>query len=97
MKIKLEKLSELPDAIHKNNIEVGFIKEGIMTDEPKIGEAFYIGYGWRTSTVKEIVDEHTFKTCNSIWHNRMRHRIPFERHPNSHHLLSNHLVDLDRR
>ncbi len=67
MKIKLEKLNELPDAIYKNNIEVGFTKEGIMIDEPKIGEAFYVGYGWRTSEVKEIIDEHTFKTCNSIY------------------------------
>jgi hypothetical protein len=67
MKIKLEKLNELPDALHPNNIEVGYVKEGEFLSEPKIGECFYVGHYWRTSTVKEIIDEYTFKTCNSIY------------------------------
>ena len=67
MKIKLEKLSELPDAIHKNNIEVGKVVEGELLSEPKVGELFWVGSWYRTSTVKEIIDEHTFKTCNSIY------------------------------
>lgn len=67
MKIRLEKLSELPDALYPNNIPIGYIKEGKLLAEPIEGECFYVGYYWRTSTVKEIIDEHTFKTCDSIY------------------------------
>lgn len=67
MKIRLTKISELPDAIWKMNIEEGFVKEGELVAEPKVGEPFYVGNGWRTSYVKEIIDQNTFKTCNSIY------------------------------
>jgi len=67
MKIKLEKLKELPDAKHSNNIEVGYVKEGDFIKTPEIGEAFWCGNWYRTSPVKEIIDEQTFKTCNSIY------------------------------
>jgi hypothetical protein len=67
MKIRLEKLNELPDALHPHNIPTGYIKEGDFISEPQIGECFWIGNFWATSTVKEIIDEHTFKTCNSIY------------------------------
>jgi len=66
-KIKLEKLSELPDAKHPNNIEVGHVTEGKFNGEPQIGEAFWVGFHWRTSVVTEIINENTFKTCNSIY------------------------------
>lgn len=67
MKIKLEKLQELPDALHPNNVEVGYTKEGYFVEEPRIGECFWVGDFYRTSFVKEIIDENTFKTCNSIY------------------------------
>jgi hypothetical protein len=67
MIVRLEKLSELPDALHPNNVEIGFVKEGPFVAEPKVGENFWVGSDWRTSTVKEIINEGVFKTCNSIY------------------------------
>jgi len=68
MNIKLTKLKELPYAVHPNNIEVGFEKTGKITSEPKVGDRFWIGQLWSTSTVVEIIDDHTFRTLNSIYH-----------------------------
>lgn len=67
MRIKLEKLKELPDALHPNNIEVGYAIEGCFVEEPKVDECFWIGDFYWTSLVKEIIDENTFKTCNSVY------------------------------
>jgi hypothetical protein len=67
MKIILEKLKELPDAKHPNNIEIGFIKIGEFLSEPKVNRPFYVGPSWRTSKVTEIIDSNTFKTMNSIY------------------------------
>ena len=68
VQIKLEKISELPNAKHQNNIEVGHIETGWFMNEPVVGEAFWVGFGWRTSRVTEIIDENTFKTENSTYH-----------------------------
>lgn len=74
MVVKLTKLKELEDALHPNNIEKGF--ETVINIEdnsfhkPTIGERFtLVGYyNWfSTSMVQEIIDENTFKTCNSIY------------------------------
>lgn len=67
MRIRLEKISELPYALCSNNIEVGFAIEGSCVEDPIVGEAFFVGYGWRTSTVTEIIDTNTFKTKNSVY------------------------------
>lgn len=67
MKIKIEKLKELPDAVHPNNIEVGYVKIGSMFREPTVGERFRVGLSWSTSVVQEIIDAHTFRTRNSIY------------------------------
>ena len=67
MKVVLRKMEELSDALHPNNIEVGIVKVGEFISEPKVGECFFVGYGWRTSIVKEIINENTFRTCNSIY------------------------------
>lgn len=67
MEIKLEKITELPDARHPNNIEVGYIKTGLFVSEPIVGKSFWIGYNWATSTVTEIIDKNTFKTLNSTY------------------------------
>ena len=67
MEIKLEKINELPNAKHPNNIEVGYVKIGKLISTPKVGEQFYLGYTYRTSVVVEIINENTFKTLNSIY------------------------------
>jgi hypothetical protein len=70
IKIKLTKLSELPDALHPNNIEAGFetIQE-VSKDNfeaPEVGRRFNIGY-FSTSGVQEIINENTFRTYSSIY------------------------------
>lgn len=67
MKVRLIKLNELEDARHPHNIPEGYFREGEALAEPRVGEGFYVGCRWSTSSVKEIVDEHTFKTCNSVY------------------------------
>lgn len=67
MEVKLQKIEELPNALHPNNIEVGVIKKGEFIAEPKVGECFWVGNYWRTSTVQEIINKNHFKTCNSIY------------------------------
>jgi hypothetical protein len=75
MKIKITKLKELPDAKHPNNIEEGFTLIGNISNSyfriPTIGERFELGMTnqgfWSTSGVKEIIDEFTFRTYNSIY------------------------------
>lgn len=62
----LEKISELPDAMHPNNIEVGRVVVGDLFADPQVGKCFWVGW-FRTSIVKEIIDENTFRTCNSIY------------------------------
>jgi hypothetical protein len=74
--VKVTKIFELIDAHHPNNKEVGYSKEGEMYTSPKVGERFVLhllhtddewtNY-WSTSKVTEIVDDHTFKTLNSIY------------------------------
>lgn len=67
IQIKLTKLDELPDAIHQNNIETGYTVTGPFYGKPEVGKCFWVGGWFRTSFVKEIIDENTFKTCNSIY------------------------------
>lgn len=71
MRVKLTKVSELGDALHPNNIETGFEKivdvDERYFDEPEIGQRFNLGF-FSTSGVQEIIDDHTFKTYNSIYH-----------------------------
>jgi hypothetical protein len=67
MEILLEKIKELPDAKHPKNIDDGHIVKGSLLELPKVGNNFWVGHTWRTSTVEEIIDGHTFKTMNSIY------------------------------
>ena len=75
MKIRIKKLSELPNALYPNNIEVDYekifnLKSDLLFEAPKVGEAFLLFDGdnyFRSSVVKEIIDENTFKTMNSIY------------------------------
>jgi len=70
MKIKLIKISELPNALHPNNIVVGHEVVRSVDSElfkpPELGERFWLGW-FSTSEVREIVDENTFKTWSSIY------------------------------
>lgn len=70
MRIKLTKLKELENALHPNNIEVGYetIREVSKEffKEPTIGERFNIG-SFSTSGVVEIIDANTFVTYSSVY------------------------------
>ena len=66
MIITIRKIKELEDAEHPNNIEEGFEYTGLVFREPKVGECFRIG-DMRTSTVREILPENTFRTVNSVY------------------------------
>jgi hypothetical protein len=65
--IILEKLAEAPDPKHPNNIPVGEIHEGMFRTPPTVGDAFWVGFHWRTSPVVEILSDNTFRTLNSIY------------------------------
>lgn len=71
MKIKLTKLKELPNALHPNNIEVGWSKEFEMPTEywrePIVGQRFHASTSWSTSGVQEIINDNTFRTYSSIY------------------------------
>lgn len=64
--VRIEKLSELKNAINPNNIKEGYITEGSFIKPPQIGERFWVG-SFSTSPVQEIMDKNTFKTRNSIY------------------------------
>jgi hypothetical protein len=67
MRIRLEKIEERDDAAVPNKIAVGYSVRGEIREKPEIGKRFYVGYGWSTSPVQEIIDERTFKTFNSVY------------------------------
>ena len=70
-RIRLEKITELPDAVTPNNINVGEVRTGVITRSPEIGRGLLLkkdngGY-FITSPVTEIFDIFRFKTQNSIY------------------------------
>jgi hypothetical protein len=65
--IKLTKVKEMEDAYAPHNIEVGREVTGAFIIPPTVGEAFWVGNHWRTSTVKEVLPEQTFRTLNSVY------------------------------
>lgn len=66
--VVLTKIKEADKPLHPNNIAEGVVKRGYYEGDPKVGECFYIGGYWRTSTVQEIISPDTFRTHNSIYH-----------------------------
>jgi len=75
-RVKLTKLQESDTAEFKNNIQTGAVYIGGFIKEPTLGESFVISpisvveynrRGLRTSFIKEIIDENTFRTNNSIY------------------------------
>jgi len=71
MKLRIKKLEELKDALHPNNIEVGFEREFEIEEkwfrQPTVGERFWGSLSWSTSGVQELIDDKTFKTYSSIY------------------------------
>ncbi len=65
--IRIEKLNDIEDAYFYNNIEVGYVRDGHFISNPEVGKYFYVGFHWRTSMVKEIINSSMFKTQNSIY------------------------------
>ena len=55
------------DGYHPNGIYAGYVKTGICTNPPTIGDRFYIGYSFSTSPVTELIDNLTFKTLYSTY------------------------------
>jgi hypothetical protein len=65
--VKVTKLRDCDDPFKANHIAPGYERTGILLEPPKVGECFWVGSGWRTSVVQEIIDEKTFRTYNSIY------------------------------
>jgi hypothetical protein len=63
----LEKIAEAPNPTHPNHIPVGKKVKGLFMEEPQIGFCFCVGWSYRTSTVKEVMVDNTFRTHNSIY------------------------------
>ena len=70
MKVRIQKLEELPDARYPNNIPVDYDVIRETPDQyfrpPTVGERFAVGF-FISSEVREIISEDTFKTYNSIY------------------------------
>lgn len=73
--IRIKKIKECEDALHPHNIPVDEERTIVLFEDaeipvPTIGERFdVIGpFRWfSTSAIREIIDEHTFKTYNSVY------------------------------
>lgn len=70
VRIKLTKVGELEDALHPNNIPVGFEKVYNVHEDcfspPCVGKRFNLG-SFSTSGVQEVVNSDTFRTYSSIY------------------------------
>lgn len=75
-RVKLTKVGltgRIPDGLHPNGIEVGYIKEGYMVEPPKVGEMFLlypynkVAFGNNTSLITEVISATEFRTLNSLY------------------------------
>lgn len=66
-KIRLTKLKEVDDPTHPNNIEEGYFREGLMVADPEVGKPFIVGFNFKTSIVREVMEDNKFRTLNSIY------------------------------
>lgn len=75
-RVKLTKVGltgRIPDGLHPNGIEVGYIKEGYMVEPPKVGEMFLlyphnkVAPHFHTSLVTEVISDTEFRTLNSLY------------------------------
>ncbi|MCK9429572.1 MAG: hypothetical protein M0R17_06170 [Candidatus Omnitrophica bacterium] len=70
MKIRIQKIKEVEKPVHPNNISVGYIREMFVDEKslpPTVNERFPRNTPWSTSIVQEVINEHTFRTLNSIY------------------------------
>ncbi len=72
IKVRITKLNHLMDIEHPNGIDSGYTVEKEVDKLPLIvvGKPVYLiddTSRFHTSTVKEIIDNETFKTRNSIY------------------------------
>jgi len=69
--VKIKKLKEADNPLHPNNIDEGYVRSDGMDEsfykEPTVGQRFYVGFGFSTSAVQEILSKDTFRTYNSIY------------------------------
>jgi hypothetical protein len=65
-KIKTLPDAQWPDAWLPSDYETVKNTPLELFKEPEVGKPFVVG-GFRSSTVVEIIDDHTFKTLNSIY------------------------------
>lgn len=76
-RVKLTKVGltgRIPDGLHPNGIEVGYIKEGYMVKPPKFGEIFLLYPHnkvatpiFHTSFVTEVISATEFRTLNGLY------------------------------
>lgn len=76
-RVKLTKVGltgRIPDGLHPNGIEVGYVKEGYMVEPPKVGEMFLLYPHnkaafpiFHTSLVTEVISATEFRTLNSLY------------------------------
>lgn len=79
-RIKLTKTGltgRIPDGLHPNGIEVGYVREGYMVEPPKVGEMFLLyphnqvklgnQPDFHTSLVTEVISDTEFRTLNSLY------------------------------
>jgi hypothetical protein len=68
-RVRLTKLEDNAfDGLHPNGIDVGYTREGKLTNKPTIGERLYIGLGFSTSPLTTLPDENgIFKTTYSTY------------------------------
>lgn len=63
-------MEELPDALHPNNLPVGYTKMVTLPEDqyvpPTVGERFYLGW-FCTSGVRELLPDNKFRTYSSIY------------------------------
>ena len=64
---KTIKLIKLAQSDINNRYPIGFEITGEFISVPVIGDAFWVGYGYRTATVHEIMDNQTFRTLDGTY------------------------------
>ena len=52
---------------HPNGINEGYVTQGIVKGKPVIGERYYVGVGFSTSIVTNIISKTMFKTLYSTY------------------------------
>lgn len=67
MKVRVKKTASLNQE-SKWNIREGKVYEGTAPGFPVVGLGFYVHGRLHTSQVTEIIDNHHFRTLNSIYH-----------------------------